>query len=70
MRCMSCGNMYSIGVRCPKCGSLINEETNTKGPIIKPETLDKLKEKLLYSGKTVQEKKEEQENYKKNKLNE
>jgi sarcosine oxidase delta subunit len=67
---MECKNYYNVGVRCPYCGSLINEETNTKGPVLTPDDLNKLKENLLYDGKTVKEKKEEKEAYQRNKLNE
>jgi hypothetical protein len=68
--CMECKKYYNVGVRCPYCGSLINEETNTKGPVIKISILDNSKENLIFDGKTLKEKKEENEKYQKNKLNE
>ncbi len=68
--CMGCTKYYNVGIRCPYCGSLINEETNTKGPALKPSTLNNLKEKLIFNGKTVEEKRKENKKYQKNKLNE
>ena len=68
--CMGCNNLILSGVKCPNCGSLINEENVTKGPLINPKENKELREKLIFSGKTIKEKEKEDREYQEKKLNE